>query len=144
LTPALTIEAKEGTMAELTIDGLLAAARSRIDRVSPADVPSEVDEGALIIDTRCAETRAATGVIPGSIPVPLSVLYWRLDPTSGHHDARLAGRARRLILVCADGYSSSLAAATLRDLGFTRVADLDGGFNGWAAAGMPLERVAVE
>jgi rhodanese-related sulfurtransferase len=136
--------AQEVSMAELTIDGLLAAARSRIDRVSAADVQSEVDQGALVIDTRCAEARAAKGVIPGSIPVPLSVLYWRLDATSGHHDTRLADRGRRIILVCADGYSSSLAAATLRDLGFARAADLDGGFNGWAAAGLPVERLTVE
>ncbi|HEX8958505.1 MAG TPA: rhodanese-like domain-containing protein, partial [Solirubrobacterales bacterium] len=120
-------------MAESTIDGLLGAARLRIDRVSPAAVEAECSAGALVIDTRCAEARSATGVIPGSVHVPLSVLYWRLDPTSAHRDALLADRGRRVILVCADGYSSSLAAATLRDLGFARAADLEGGFNGWVA-----------
>ncbi len=72
---------------------------------------------------------------------PLSVLYWRLDPTPGHDDRHLSDRDRRVILVCADGYSSSLAAATLRDLGFSRATDLVGGFNAWVAAGLPVERL---
>jgi rhodanese-related sulfurtransferase len=122
-----------------TINGLLAAARARIDRVRPADLLAEAAAGALVIDTRCAEDRAAQGVIPGSVPVALSVLYWRLDPTSGYDDKSLSDRTRRVVLVCADGYSSSLAAATLRDLGFDRVADLDGGFNAWLAGGYPVE-----
>ncbi|HEU4672060.1 MAG TPA: rhodanese-like domain-containing protein [Candidatus Limnocylindrales bacterium] len=122
-----------------TIDRLLAAARGRIDRLRPPEAVAEASAGALIVDTRCAEARAATGVIPGSVHVPLSVLFWRLDPTSGSHDATLSDRGRRVILVCADGYSSSLAAATLRDLGFALAADLDGGFNGWRAAGFPVE-----
>jgi rhodanese-related sulfurtransferase len=123
-----------------TIDDLLQGARARLDRLDPAAARAEVADGALIIDTRCAEARHKTGTIPGSVHVPLSVLYWRLDPTSGHSDKSLADRDRRIILVCADGYSSSLAAATLRDLGFGRATDLDGGFNGWAAAGFPVER----
>lgn len=124
-----------------TIDEVVAAARSRLDRLSPVGVRAEVDAGALIVDTRCGEARAANGLIPGSVHVPLSVLYWRLDPTSGHDDKELSDRDRRIILVCADGYSSSLAAATLRDLGFSRATDLEGGFTAWAAAGLPVERV---
>jgi rhodanese-related sulfurtransferase len=127
-------------MSGLTIDELLASARDRIERLTPAEALAEVEGGAVIVDTRCAEARAAKGVIPGSFHVPLSVLYWRLDPTSGHHETALSDRTRRIIVVCADGYSSSLAAATLRDLGFARAADLDGGFNGWAAAGFPVDR----
>lgn len=122
-----------------TIEEMLAAARERIDRLTPAELLAEVDAGALVVDTRCAEARKAKGVIPGSVHVPLSVLFWRLDPTSGHDDKTISGRDRRVVLVCADGYSSSLAAATLRDLGFARAADLAGGFNGWAAAGFPIE-----
>ena len=94
-----------------------------------------------MIDTRCAEQRAAEGMIPGSVHVPLSVLYWRLDPASGYEDPALADPGRRIILVCADGYSSSVAAATLRDLGFGRASDLDGGFSAWRAAGLPIEPV---
>jgi rhodanese-related sulfurtransferase len=120
----------------LTIDELLESARAGLDRVAAADLGDEIARGAIVIDTRCAEARGETGVIPGSVHVPLSVLYWRLDPTSGHDDQRLSGRDRRIILVCADGYSSSLAASTLRALGFTRATDLKGGFNGWVAAGL--------
>jgi rhodanese-related sulfurtransferase len=107
--------------------------------VQPRDLLQEVADGALLIDTRCGEDRSAHGAIAGSIHVPLSVLYWRLDPSSGHDDVRLSDRSKRVILVCADGYSSSLAAAMLRDLGFDRATDLDGGFNGWVAAGYSVE-----
>ncbi|GAC1668134.1 MAG: rhodanese-like domain-containing protein [Candidatus Limnocylindrales bacterium] len=123
-----------------TIGDLLDAARTRLDRLEPAAARDEVNEGAILVDTRCAEARRASGVIPGSVHVPLSVLFWRVDPTSGHEDARLTDRAGRLVLICADGYSSSLAAATLRDLGFSRATDLVGGFNGWAKAGLPVDQ----
>lgn len=125
----------------MTIDELLEAARAQLDRLDPAAAWEAAESGALIIDTRCTDARSAGGAIPGSLHVPLSVLYWRLDRTSGHADASLADRERRIILVCADGYSSSLAAATLRALGFSRATDLAGGFNGWVAAGMPVERL---
>jgi rhodanese-related sulfurtransferase len=126
-------------MAPQTIDDLLGAARAKLDRVEPHGLLDEIQQGALVIDTRCAEARQSAGIIPGSVHVPLSVLYWRLDPTSGHDEKTLSGRDRRFILVCADGYSSSIAAATLRDLGFPRATDLIGGFNGWLAAGLPVE-----
>ena len=126
-------------MPSQTIDDLLQSARVRLDRLDPDAAQVEAESGALIIDTRCAEARQKSGVIPGSVHVPLSVLYWRLDPTSGHDDRTLSDRDRRIILVCADGYSSSLAAATLRDLGFERATDLVGGFNGWAAGGFPVQ-----
>jgi rhodanese-related sulfurtransferase len=125
-----------------TIDELLAAARARLDRLDPGAARAAMASGALVVDTRCAEARAKRGVIPGSVHVPLSVLYWRLDPTSGHDDKTLSDRNRQVILVCADGYSSSLAAATLRELGFAGATDLIGGFNGWVAAGMPIEKAA--
>src|SRR3954468_6804330 len=131
-------------MAAMTIDELLARARGRIDRLTPAEAQAEAGAGAVIVDTRCAEARAASGVIAGSVHVPLSVLYWRLDPTSGFDDPSLSDRSRRIVLVCADGYSSSIAAATLRDLGFDRAGDLDGGFKGWLAAGFPVEPVPSE
>jgi rhodanese-related sulfurtransferase len=131
-------------MTTRTIDDLLATARAKLDRLDPAAALDEAEAGALVVDTRCAEARAKAGVIPGSVHVPLSVLFWRLDPTSGHDDKRLSDRDRRVILVCADGYSSSLAAATLRDLGFARATDLIGGFNGWTRAGMPVERLPGE
>lgn len=123
----------------LTVNQLLDACRARIDRLDPAATRAAAEAGALVIDTRCAEQRQQTGIIPGSVHVPLSVLYWRLDPASGYEDPRLADLDRQVILVCADGYSSSVAAATLRDLGFVRACDLNGGFSAWQAADLPVE-----
>lgn len=130
----------EGEVADrLTVNQLLDACRTRIDRLDPAATRAAAEAGALVIDTRCAEQRQQTGIIPGSVHVPLSVLYWRLDPASGYEDPRLADLDRQVILVCADGYSSSVAAATLRDLGFVRACDLNGGFSAWQAADLPVE-----
>ena len=123
----------------LTVNDLLAASRARIERLEPRAALAAAEAGALIIDTRCAEQRRETGVIAGSVHVPLSVLYWRLDEASGFEDPRLKDPGRQLILVCAHGYSSSIAAATLRDLGFARASDLEGGFEAWQAAGLPIE-----
>ena len=124
-----------------TIGELIERARSRLDRLSPPAAAAEQAAGAVIVDTRCAEVRRSEGVIPGSVHLPLSVLYWRLDPTSGSDVAGLSDPSRRVILVCAHGYSSSLAAATLRELGFERATDVDGGFEAWAAAGLPVDRL---
>ena len=107
--------------------------------MDPHAARSAAEQGAIVVDTRCAEQRRETGVIPGSVHVPLSVLFWRLDPASGFEDQRLADPERQVILVCAHGYSSSLAAATLQDLGFMRATDIDGGFEAWQAAGLPIE-----
>ncbi|MFI5261434.1 MAG: rhodanese-like domain-containing protein [Candidatus Limnocylindrales bacterium] len=121
-----------------TINELLAAARARIDRFEPAQAQAAVRAGALLIDTRDADHRRATGTIAGAVHVPLSVLFWRLDPGSGFDDPALSDLRRQVILVCAHGYSSSLAAATLRDLGFDRAGDVVGGFEAWATAGLPV------
>ena len=120
---------------------LLAVARARLERLDPAAARDAVASGAIIVDTRCAEGRQGSGVIPGSVHVALSVLYWRLDPTSGHDDPSPSDPTRQVILMCADGYSSSLAAAILRDLGFARATDVVGGFNGWVRSGLPVERL---
>lgn len=122
--------------------GLLEAARARLERLEPAAAEVAVAGGALLIDTRCAELREETGVVPGSVHVPLSVLYWRMDPTSGHHDPALTDPDRQVILICAHGYSSSLAAATLQDLGYPLATDVIGGFEAWAAAGLPTDRAS--
>jgi rhodanese-related sulfurtransferase len=127
------------TVGRRTIGDVLEAARERLDRLTPDQARAEMAADAILIDIRCRELREDVGVVPGSIHHPLSVLYWRLDPTSGHADPRVADPNRRVILMCAHGYSSSLAAATLRDLGFERATDIDGGFEAWAAAGLPVE-----
>jgi rhodanese-related sulfurtransferase len=128
-------------MTDRTIDALLREARASIDRLAPKDAQQAAESGALIVDTRCADDRRRLGAIRGSVHVPLSVLYWRLDPTSGYDDPRLSDRGRQIILVCAHGFSSSLAAATLRQLGFARATDVVGGFEGWLAAGLPVESI---
>jgi rhodanese-related sulfurtransferase len=128
-------------MARLTIDDLLAEARTRIDRVSPQDAATEMTDGALVVDIRSESQRAEDGVIPGAIYHPRNVLEWRMDPASGHNDPVVGGVERRVIVVCNEGYQSSLAAATLRDIGFTRAADLVGGFQAWRGAGLPVEPV---
>jgi rhodanese-related sulfurtransferase len=120
------------------IADVLATARARIDRYSPAEAAAA--EGAVLVDLRCGDIRARDGIIPGSVHVPRSVLEWRCDPSSGYANPVLPGR--RLILVCEQGYSSSLAAAALRELGVD-AGDLEGGYAAWAAAGLPT-RPCVE
>jgi rhodanese-related sulfurtransferase len=124
-----------------TVDSLLDAARARLERLEPAAAQAALERGALLIDTRCAELRDEAGIVPGSVHVPLSVLYWRLDPASGHSDPALTNPDRQVILICAHGYSSSLAAATLQDLGYPLATDVIGGFEAWAAAGLPTTGV---
>ena len=126
-------------MGRKTIDELLEEARTRIDRVSPRDAAAEVEDGALLVDIRSESQRAADGVVPGAIYHPRNVLEWRMDPASGHNDPAVGGVERRVIVMCDAGYQSSLAAATLRELGFARAADLDGGFQAWRGAGLPVE-----
>src|SRR3954467_15551072 len=103
-----------------TIDDLLAAARQRLDRVGPREAHDAVaHDGALLLDIRSDRQRDADGAIPGAVHHPRNVLEWRADPASGADDPRISGDLeRRLIVVCDEGYASSLAAATLQDLGF--------------------------
>ena len=113
------------------IDALLAEARSDLDRVRAADLSAEVAGGALVVDTRPVEQRCRDGELPGAVVIDRNVLEWRLDPTCAHHIPEVADAGRRIILVCNEGYSSSLAAATLRRLGLARATDLVGGFQAW-------------
>ena len=96
--------------------------------------------GAVLIDTRSNEERARDGVIPGSLHIPRSVLEWRLDPAAdpAFHNPHIDGLDQLLVLVCAHGESTSLAAATLQDLGFAGATDLVGGFTAWREAGLPV------
>ncbi|MFY9886676.1 MAG: rhodanese-like domain-containing protein [Streptosporangiaceae bacterium] len=121
----------------LTIDEVLAAARSRLARLSPAAAARAVRDGALLVDIRPQAQRAAEGEIPGAMTVERNVLEWRFDPASA---ARLPAASYDLevIVVCSEGYTSSLAAASLQDLGVRRATDLSGGFRAWQAAGLPV------
>jgi rhodanese-related sulfurtransferase len=119
------------------IDDALAAARSTLDRAEPADAQRLQAEGALVVDIRPHSNRLAEGEIPGSVPIERIHLEWRLDPTS---EWRLpeVDPDRAVIVVCNDGYSSSLAAADLKRLGLPHATDLVGGFRAWRAAGLPV------
>lgn len=110
------------------IDRLLVRARAGLERVEPADLADEVAAGAVMIDIRPLEQRQRDGELPGAIVIDRNVLEWRLDPTSPDHLPVAAETDIRYILVCNQGYSSSLAAATLRELGLRRATDLVGGF----------------
>jgi rhodanese-related sulfurtransferase len=126
--------------ARTTINDLLTAARARIERLEPDEAAAAVREDALLVDIRSELQRERDGVIPGALHHPRNVLEWRMDPASGFSDPAVGGLDRRVILVCDEGYQSSLAAATLRDLGFVHAADLVGGFQAWREAGLPVER----
>ena len=120
-----------------TIDQVLAEARTRLDRLTPRQALRAVGDGAVLVDTRPAAQRAAQGEIPGALLVERNVLEWRFDPASA---ARLpqASYDLHVIIICSEGYSSSLAAAALQDLGVRRATDLEGGFLAWQAAGLPV------
>jgi ubiquinone/menaquinone biosynthesis C-methylase UbiE/rhodanese-related sulfurtransferase len=122
-----------------TVDDLVDRARERLDRVDPIAARDAVADGALLIDIRSESQRAADGVVPGSTYVARNVLEWRCDPSSPNRDPAIDGRRQRLIIMCDAGYQSSLAAATLHELGLTTATDLDGGFQAWRAAGLPVE-----
>ena len=114
------------------IDQRLAAARQQLDRVDPADLDDEVAAGALVVDLRPDGNRAEEGEIPGSVAIERIHLEWRLDRTSGAAIPE-ADDDLRVILVCNEGYASSLAAADLRGLGIRRATDLAGGYRAWKA-----------
>lgn len=120
------------------IDEILAEARTRLDRLDPRQAQRAAAGGAVLVDIRPAAQRAAHGEIPGALIVERNVLEWRFDPRS---DARLpvAGAYDLPVVVfCQEGYTSSLAAASLQDLGLHRATDLAGGFAAWQAAGLPV------
>jgi rhodanese-related sulfurtransferase len=123
-----------------TIAEVLADARSRLRRLSPAQAEAAHRDGALLVDIRPDWQRAAEGAIPGALLIERNHLEWRADPTS---DARIAAAVDhdvQWVIVCSEGYTSSLAAAALQDLGLHRATDLEGGFHAWRAAGLPTER----
>ena len=119
-------------MAESAVDRLLASARARLERVDPEDLAAERAAGALVVDIRPEPYRVEEGELPGAVVVDRNHLEWWLDPTS---DVAIpgAGRERRVIVVCNEGYASSLAAATLQQLGVEHATDLVGGYRAWFA-----------
>src|SRR6478735_9552870 len=122
-----------GALPRSAISRLLEESRRRLDRVEPADLARVTAEGALVVDTRPVEQRHRDGELPGALVVERNVLEWRLDPTSPDRLAVADDPDRRIVLVCNEGYSSSLAAHTLQLLGLRHATDLVGGFVAWAA-----------
>lgn len=120
-----------------TIDEILSAARQGVERIEPAALPDLIEQGAHVIDIRTAATREPEGHIPGATVIDRLVLEWRLDPSSAH---RMDGGPEHddvIVVVCNEGYYSSLAARDLRDLGFQHATDLIGGFRAYAEADLP-------
>jgi rhodanese-related sulfurtransferase len=116
------------------LEELLARERDCIaPRVAAADLDDVMASGALVVDIRPVEQRTRDGELPGAVVVDRNVLEWRLTPSSPHRIAAVVSDDQVVVIVCNEGYSSSLAAATLRRLGLRGVTDLDGGFQAWAA-----------
>lgn len=120
------------------VERLLTEARSHLDRLSPTEAAAAAASGAVLVDIRPLPQREREGEIPDALIVGRNVLEWRLDPASPHRLPIADGGIGRLVVFCSAGYASSFAARTLQVLGWDAT-DLDGGFEAWAAAGLPMQ-----
>src|SRR2546423_4028063 len=116
-------------MARRSIDDMLTGARAALERLEPGEASAAIGQGALLVDIRTDAQRERDGVVPSSLYIPRNVLEWRCDPSSDYRDPRASDPDRQVIVMCNEGYQSSLAAATLQELGLPRATDLDGGFH---------------
>jgi rhodanese-related sulfurtransferase len=132
------IKGRPQTAASLS-DSLLENARGRLQRITADEAAAELAAGGLLIDIRTSEQRLRDGEIRGARPIDRTILEWRLDPTSPSRIAEATSTDLRVVLICAEGYSSSLAAATLQEMGLPNATDVIGGFEAWKAAGLPIE-----
>ncbi|AJZ83014.1 rhodanese-like domain-containing protein [Streptomyces antimycoticus] len=121
-----------------SVDELLAEAREELDRLEPLDAAAAQVQGALLVDIRYAALRERDGTIPGALIVERNELEWRLDPRCEHRLPEATHHDLRVVVVCNEGYASSFAAVSLRQLGLERATDLIGGFQAWRAAGLPV------
>lgn len=119
-----------------TVAGLLAEARAGLRRLSPAQAAAARTRGAVLVDIRPHAVRAAEGELPDALVVERNVLEWRFDPASPTR-LPVTGYDTEVVVVCSEGYTSSLAAHALRRLGLHRATDLAGGYRAWRAAGLP-------
>jgi len=122
-----------------SIDAVLEKARRRLSRLTAEQAAAELGHGALLVDTRTSDQRAKDGQIAGALVIHRTVIEWRLDPTSRSHIPEATDHDIRVIVICAEGYSSSLAAASLQDMGLVNATDVIGGFEAWKAAGLPVK-----
>ncbi|WP_274912872.1 rhodanese-like domain-containing protein [Streptomyces sp. WZ-12] len=121
------------------VDELLARARRKLTRVDPAQAAALREAGGLLVDIRYAELRERDGTIPGALIVERNELEWRLDPTGAHRAPEATDHDLPVVVICNEGYASSLAAVSLHDLGLHRATDLIGGFQSWRRSGLPVE-----
>lgn len=126
-----------------SIDQILHEARQRLRRLGPAQAQRAMSGGALLVDIRPQAQRAQEGCVPGALHVERNVLEWRFDPRSAARLPEAAGYGRQVIVMCSQGYTSSLAAAALQDLGLSNATDLAGGFQAWARSGLPVVAAPV-
>jgi rhodanese-related sulfurtransferase len=129
-----------------TADELVAQARQRISRIGPEELEPLAAAGGLIVDIRPVAQRTEEGELPGALIVERNVLEWRLDPSGDHRLPQVLGYEQPLVVVCSEGYASSLAADAVRGLGYTHAADLVGGYQAWlawVAAGRPRVTTAA-
>ncbi|MFB6981321.1 rhodanese-like domain-containing protein [Streptomyces scopuliridis] len=120
------------------IDELLERVRADLDRIGPEEAAEAAADGALLVDIRYAALRERDGLIPGALVVERNELEWRLDPQGSHRAREATSHDLRVVVICNEGYASSLAAVSLRQLGLHRATDLVGGFQAWKAAGLPV------
>lgn len=118
---------------------MLAACRAGVRRLTPGETLAAQQRGALVVDTRTEEQRREQGELPGALVIDRTVLEWRLDPAGDARIPEANGPDVEVVVVCRQGYSSSLAAASLRAVGLPRTTDMVGGVEAWAAAGLPLQ-----
>ena len=124
-------------MSGANIDRHLADARARLRRLDPRQAGAAVQAGGLLVDIRPAEQRHREGEVPAALTIERNVLEWRLDPTSNARVAEISGPDQVVVVLCSEGYASSLAAVSLHALGLRAATDVIGGFQAWAAAGLP-------
>jgi rhodanese-related sulfurtransferase len=120
------------------VDRVLAEARRGLRRYSPREAYDALARGALLVDTRTDVQRREQGELPGAIVIDRTVLEWRLDPASGVAIPEASGYDVEVVVICRQGYSSSLAARSLRDAGLLRATDVVGGVEAWLEAGLPV------
>lgn len=125
-------------MPRQTVDELLAGARSQLTRVDPVTAREAIKNGATLIDIRAESQIERDGIVPGALVISRNVLEWRLDPSCEHRLPEAPDLESQVIVMCDAGYASSFAAVTLQQLGFARATDLDGGFQAWRDAGLPV------
>ncbi|WP_405900232.1 rhodanese-like domain-containing protein [Streptomyces sp. NBC_00727] len=121
------------------IDELLERVRAGYVRLGPQEAWAAAVEGALLVDIRYAELRERDGLIPGALVIERNELEWRLDPRGSHRVPEAVDHGIRVVVICNEGYASSLAAESLHRLGLYRATDLDGGFHAWRTAGLPVQ-----